>query len=225
MSAAVAQLQVRPPPSELVGHENLIAYFGLTKWSKALMKNCPSSLDALLHEAALPLLAGDRLADGSAVNQNPNDSLLACAFQAVPPPLQPRALTDRQRRVLTFNPSTSKASGPLSLASKLEALVASRAALLAEEERQAKRERKRRKREDAARAEADAAAAAAAAASSAAAAAPSTATQVDNKLVLNLSRKRKAEEAADASASGGVAGEQIPDKKKSKKKKADELVV
>ena len=169
----------RPPPSQLVGHENLFGYWLVSPWAKKAMRSAHlgaagSSLDALLQSAGLPLLSQPGLPDASGVRStvDPNDSLLAMAFQAVAAPL-PRhpqqsasgsallsasasgsvsGLAEAQRRALTFSATSRDRGGvgPLQLSAQLDALVSHRAALLDAEERQARREKKRRKREAAA---------------------------------------------------------------------------
>ena len=168
----------RPPASQLVGHENLFGYWNLSGWAKKAMRSAQlgaagSSLDALLQSAGLPLLSQTGLTDASGARAavDPNDSLLAMAFQGVAAPL-PRhpqqsatgssasvsasgsvsGLAEAQRRALTFSATSRDRSGvgPLQLSAQLDALVSHRAALLDAEERQARREKKRRKREAAA---------------------------------------------------------------------------
>lgn len=249
--------RARPPPAALVGHENLFAYWGLTKWAREHTKVAAAaataaasassagagSLDALLHSKGLPLLAGDRLPDGSAASLNPNDSLMALAFQAPGPPL-PRhsGLSDLQRRGATFTAVARGAStAPLSLASKFAALLNERQAAVEEAQRAAKREKKRAKKErtqlggiaeeDAATAAASSAAAAAASASAAVPASANT---------FKISLKRKADDGSAAATAGGGGGAELffpsaaassltpaqeGDKKKKKKKKDDALVV
>lgn len=171
----------RPPPSQLVGHENLFGYWHLGRWAKEALRAAQlgaagSSLDALLQSAGLPLLSQTVATDGSGsaarAAADPNDSLLAMAFQAVGAPLprhnhaQPSAsasapgsasgtvsgLSETQRRALSFSATSRDRGGvgPLQLSAQLDALVSHRAALLDAEGRQARREKKRRKREAAA---------------------------------------------------------------------------
>jgi len=211
----------RPPPSQLLGHEQLFNYFGLNRWAKQhLSKPLSLYFDHHLasHGVPVPALSGPLLHDevgaGSAVpdEDGPNDQLLTYAFQAMPPPLQPRPLSSGARsRVLNMSESCSEGLGE---SSRLAAILNERRDRLVMEEKHAKREKKRRKREEAA---------AAAATASTSAASESESASSSNRFTLSLLgggiiKKRK----ADGDYLGSESGE---DKKKKKKKKDEEIVV
>ena len=267
-SSAPTVDRARPPPSALVGHENLFAYWGLGRWARehtkiaaaaatggaAATSSGAGSLDALLHSKGLPLLAGDRLPDGSMPSLNPNDSLLALGFQAPGPPLPlHKGLSDAAKRGATFSAiSRGAATAPLSLAAKFAALLAERQAAVEEAMRLSKREKKRARKEraglvgipeedpSAAAASFNAAAANASAAAPAAVAAGGAATTGASENKFKISLKRKADDGSGgggaaaggaemffpSTSSAGLTPAQEADKKKKKsKKKGDDALV